>query len=151
MSKTQLSFDETNMFIEVFKLGSRYNARDEVLMLMRLLRHLQPGLTDLVVVQAWQMMQAGQMKTARRMLEELDGANPGLPSVKAALAAVLFFSNESLWQAYANEVRALPHDDDALKIVGALEASAEMQADPNISRMMFGIARRFSPAEAVAA
>jgi hypothetical protein len=151
MSTDKLSYDETNMFIEVFKLGGRLNASDEVLSILRLLRRLQPNTTGLAVVQAWQMMQTGKMKESRRLLETLDRESPGLASVKATLAAVLYFSSDSLWQSYAAEVRKLPPDEDALAMVDAVQSASDSQVDPIIARQLLGMAGRRAPAESAAA
>jgi thioredoxin-like negative regulator of GroEL len=111
-----------NLFADTFVMGNELQLTEDTLPVLKLLRHVLPRLNELAQAEAWQLMQTRDYVGARQLLEEVDANGGGTANVKASLAACLFFQGDRLWNSYANEVRELPEDADAMRIVDSIEA-----------------------------
>ncbi len=139
MSNLTLTAEQTKMFVELFTAATRSFHRADATPIVKLLRHVHPNLNPLIVLEGWNLIKTGQFVEARALLDEADQATPGVPSIKAAIAATLFFASEPLWQNYAAEVKALAPDEDALAIVSALESCAQSGVPPLAAGHLFGV------------
>jgi thioredoxin-like negative regulator of GroEL len=127
---TQLDNSLLKLLFAIFSIGTELDAADDTLAVLRLLRQQRPAAPEVIVTEALQILQAGDAVAARLLLEEADSLHPGNAFVKASLALTLFGQRDSLWEAYVNEVKALPHDDQAMAIVAGIDKTLATQFDP---------------------
>lgn len=105
----------------VFYVGSDIEADEQTLAVLRAIRRLRPDSPKLAVVEAQQMIERGDLQSARLLLDDADQRSPNTPIVKAMLALVLQQQRNGLWQAYAQEARNLPPDDKVSSILDCLD------------------------------
>jgi thioredoxin-like negative regulator of GroEL len=121
MTPFEIPPKQIDQFVDLFMLGNELNAFDETASLARLVMKLKPEAHRLVAVEAWQLIRASKFPAAREMLEAADAANPREPMLKALLALCLMSQGDSLWQAYLEELRCLPAQDETQTIARVLE------------------------------
>lgn len=132
MISTQLDNSLLKLLFAIFSIGTdmEADAAGDALAVLRLLRQQRPAAPEVTVAEALQLLRTGDAVAARLLLEEADTLHPGHPFVKASLALTLFGQRDSLWEAYVNEVKALPHDDQAMAIVAGIDKTLATQFDP---------------------
>lgn len=111
-------------FAAVFYVGSDIEADEQTLAVLRAIRRLRPDSPKLAVVEAQQLVESGDLQSARLLLDHADQHSPDTPIVKAMLALVLQQQRNGLWQAYAQEARNLLPDEKALSILECLDRIA---------------------------
>lgn len=107
--------------VAIFSLGSELAADDQTLQVLRAIRRLRPQLHQLALVEAQQLVEARDLAGARLLLEDLDARQPDNAMVKAMMAMVLQQQRDGLWQAFAQDARALPPDPRAQVIIDSLD------------------------------
>jgi hypothetical protein len=117
------------LFLGALRVGTHMGATDDVLAVLKVLRVARPLEPLLAMTEAMQLLQQGHHSAARMTLEEADASIPGSAVVKAALAWVLANQGDGLWQAYADEVKALPPEEIALRMVASIEKSVRNESD----------------------
>ena len=129
MTTELLDLSLRKLLLGALRVGIRLGATDDVMAVLTVLRMVRPLEPLLVMTEAMQLLQQGHPNAARMTLEEADEHIPGSAVVKAALAWVLASQGDGLWQAYADEVKALPADDVALHMVASVERSVRNEPD----------------------
>lgn len=109
------------LLADVVGLGAELAAYDEVIALVRALRHLRPVAWELSLVEAWALMSSHDMMAARRLLEELERVHPDHALIKGMLSLCLKFQRDDVWQAYAAQVRNMPASEDAMPYINLAE------------------------------
>jgi predicted Zn-dependent protease len=117
------------VFLGALRTGIHIDATDDVMAVLKVLRAARPLEPLLAMTEAMQLIKQGHRNAARMTLEEADANIPGNAIVKAALAWVLAGQGDGLWQAYADEVRALPPEDIALRMIASIEKSVHNESD----------------------
>lgn len=117
------------LLAEVFCLSNGLRANEDALAVVRVLRTLRPLAPEFAVAEALQLNHDSGRRVALLVLEEADARCPGNALVKATLALILYGQRDSLWQAYADEVKALPPNDKALAIVASIEKAVRNEPD----------------------
>ncbi len=121
-----ITSEQFDLFQQLMKLGITNDCSEQTLEIMNFLRHAVSPTVEMVLFEAWQMISAGRLPEARRLLEEAVQNNPDHGEVKALLAAALFFAEDELWHAYAYEVEQSPQPDEAASgIVAKLKEAAD--------------------------
>ena len=113
----------------VYYAGTDLCLAHDTLAVIRVLRPQRPDVPQAAVAEAMQLAQIGDRPGARLVLEEADARNPRNALIKATLALVLYWQRDSLWQAYADEVAALPPDDKALAVLASIQKMIDNTAD----------------------
>jgi predicted Zn-dependent protease len=129
MTTELLDLSLRKLLLGALRVGIHLGATDDAMAVLKVLRMARPLEPLLVMTEAMQLLQQGHPNAARMTLEEADECMPGSAVVKAALAWVLASQGDGLWQAYADEVKALPADDVALRMVASIEKSVRNESD----------------------
>jgi thioredoxin-like negative regulator of GroEL len=94
------------------------------LAIVRLLRAVAPTVPQLDLLEAQELLAVRNFAAARQLLEQADAAVPGDAMTKALLAATLFRQRDRMWEFYLNEVKALPPQPRALRMIGLIEKAS---------------------------
>jgi predicted Zn-dependent protease len=129
MTTELLDISLRKLFAAVLRVGTHMEDADDAMAILKVLRAARPLEPLLVMTEAMQLLQQGHRNAARMTLEEADAAIPGSAVVKATLAWVLANQGDGLWQAYADEVKALPPEDIALRMIASIEKSVRNESD----------------------
>ncbi|AKJ27829.1 HrpB1 family type III secretion system apparatus protein [Caldimonas brevitalea] len=121
MFTPQLPKPLVDLLADILVLGNELSASEDTLAVLRLIRKVRPKLQELAVMEAWQFIHAQDYASARRLLEDADRTGPPDAMVKAMLATCLYAEQDSLWQGYADEARALPADAETLDLLAAID------------------------------
>jgi len=118
---------QTDLFAAVYSLATDVAPRADVAAVLRLMAAVHPNLPQLVAAEARLLIHAGDLSGARALLDRGEAAHPSNAVIKAMLSFCLFVQQDGLWEAYAEEALALPHDAAARGIIDALEAASGQQ------------------------
>lgn len=121
MTHHQLPKGQLQILANVFVLGIDFGVPEDSHAVLKVLRHAKPDMPGLAASEARFRIHEGDMHGARALLETADAAHSGTPIIKAMLALCLYLQRDGLWQAYAEETRALG-DKNATSIVDSLDA-----------------------------
>jgi thioredoxin-like negative regulator of GroEL len=113
-----------HLLTDIAVIGGQNKESDQSLIIFKLLAEKLPNVPQVAVGQALQLFHRGHYRVARDLLETTEAAHPKCTSLKSVMALVLFAQKDSLWQAYAQEVKTLNDDEDALKMVTLIEQFA---------------------------
>lgn len=129
MFAPQLDQSIRHLFAGVYALSGSLLPSNDAQAVVRVLCAVRPAVPELVVAEALQAADMPARRLARQSLEAADMRFPGNALVKAGLTLILYALHDSLWQAYAEEVRQLPRDEVALGIVNWVDAAARNEPD----------------------
>jgi len=129
MTTELLDLSLRKLLLGALRVGIHLGAADDAMAVLKVLRMARPLEPLLIMTEAMQLLQQGHRNAARMTLQEADERIPGSAVVKAAMAWVLASQGDGLWQAYADEVKALPADDVALRMVASIEKSVRNEPD----------------------
>ena len=130
-SATSLSRRQLAIFAEVFRLAGDLDGTSgaDVALVLRVLATARPNLPQIAAAEARLRLQARDFTGARSLLEDAERAVPRSALVKAMLAVTMFMQGDGLWHACADEVRALPRDENAHAMVAAIERADRSEPD----------------------
>jgi Bacterial type III secretion protein (HrpB1_HrpK) len=120
-----------HLLADVFELGCTHGCRHETVTVLKLLKQVRPDVSPLALIEAWNLIEMRQFAAARELLDAAESEHPADPMTKAVLVMCLYLQGDSLWQAYASDVRRLPGNDEAVAMVAAIE---EVAADVPVGR-----------------
>ncbi|WP_162249218.1 MULTISPECIES: HrpB1 family type III secretion system apparatus protein [unclassified Rhizobacter] len=124
MSAPKLPKWQTDLFAAVYTLATDIAPRADVAAVLKLMSAVHPNLPQLAAAEARILIHAGDLNGARSVLERTERAHPSNAVIKAMLSFCLYVQQDGLWEAYAEEALALPHDAAARGIIQAVEASS---------------------------
>lgn len=124
MNSNDLPPQLIHLLADVFELGCTHGCRNETVTVLRLLKHVRPDVSPLALIEAWNLIELRQFAAARELLDTAESEYPADPMTKALLVMCLYLQGDSLWQAYASEVRRSPDNKEAVAVVAAIEAVA---------------------------
>jgi predicted Zn-dependent protease len=153
MTRHRLSKPLILVFSSMMCFDTDIAVPENLLPVLGLLRHTHPDLHGLLVAEAQLHLRAKRYKDARHLLEDGDVRYPGIAEIKATLAMTLFMQRDALWEAYANEARALQPEDGVSEMLATLdklvqrlrtgEGSAENAApdlpQPRLDAVLLGV------------
>jgi thioredoxin-like negative regulator of GroEL len=120
-----------HLLADIFELGCTNGCHQETVTVLKLLKHVRPDASPLALVEAWNLIEMRRLAAARELLDAAESAHPADPMTKAMLVMCLYLQGDSLWQAYASEVRQLPDNEEAVAVVTAIE---EVASDVPVGR-----------------
>jgi thioredoxin-like negative regulator of GroEL len=129
--------DIAPLLFDVLEAGRTHGDSTDLAAVLRLLRETRPKTLEIALLLAWELLKGLEYTEARELLEDMDFKHPGNARIKATLASVLFFTDVPLWIAYVAEVRSLPHDEEAVAIVNALELADDQRLPGDVALVGF--------------
>lgn len=123
---TKIDSAQFDTFQQLMKLGMDHGCGQAALDIIKLLRHAVTPSIEMVIFEAWQLISAGQILDARRLLEEAVQNDSSHCEANALLATALFFDDDPLWQTYAFDIQTSESADPTTRsIVDKLNQAAE--------------------------
>jgi Bacterial type III secretion protein (HrpB1_HrpK) len=108
----------THMFCDVLSIADK---GDDGSALVNLLRFLRPNDPGLIIAQAVQKLSKSDHLAARALIEDAERQFGDKADFKALMAVCLYLQSDPLWHSYANEVRDMPDNADALQFIEYIE------------------------------
>jgi len=120
MQESALSAPQMKIVVAAHVLADKYGVLADTARILAVMAAAAPGRPEIVAAQARNLMFAKSYTEARDLLERTVAAHPANAVIKAMLALCMYIQQDSLWEAYAEDTLALPHDAIARGIVETL-------------------------------
>lgn len=127
MSTLKLPKWQIKIIVEMYSLANKHGTVGDVACLVDMMARACPGIPEVIAAQARIMMCQRDYISARDLLMASESRHPTNAVIKALLSFCLFNLRESVWEAYAEDTLALPHDDIAQTIIETIAALSNTQ------------------------
>lgn len=127
MSTLKLPKWQIKIIVEMYSLANKHGTVGDVACLVDLMARACPGIPEVIAAQARIMMCQRDYIGARDLLVASEARHPTNAVLKALLSFCLFNLRDSVWEAYAEDTLALPHDDIAQAIIETIAALSNKQ------------------------
>ena len=127
MSTLKLPKWQIKIIVEMYSLANKHGTVGDVACLVDLMARACPGIPEVIAAQARIIMCQRDYLGARELLVRSEAQYPDNAVIKALLAFCLFNLRDSVWESYAEDTLALPHDEIAQAIIETIAALSNKQ------------------------
>jgi Bacterial type III secretion protein (HrpB1_HrpK) len=121
MTKIEISQIQRRLFIDTFCIGNEVDSKEETLELINFVKFLRPNVFELSIFEVEALMKLNKFTEALELIEKMILERSDNPIYKAQAAYCLFRKHDPQWQYYADQVRAMPRDETAFKLITDIE------------------------------
>jgi len=118
---------QIKIIVEMYSLANKHGTVGDVACLVDMMARACPGIPEVIAAQARIMMCQRDYISARDLLMASESQHPANAVIKALLSFCLFNLRDSVWEAYAEDTLALPHDDIAQAIIETIASLSNKQ------------------------